>query len=122
MNEDDMTCTRVCLYAQLLPKIREAARKHGWAIGVHGSCVRDLDLMAMPWIEEAAEVEVLLKAICEAAGGFVPMVEVHEMTWEAAAKDPQTNKPHGRRSYNICFGGYPFIDLAVMPKRKEIPD
>lgn len=30
------------------------------------------------------------------------------------SKEP-TIQPHGRLSWNICWGGNPFIDLSVMP-------
>lgn len=41
------------------------ARRHGYAIGVHGSMSRDLDLIAVPWVESASSPDELLKEICE---------------------------------------------------------
>ena len=38
---------------KIITKIRQIARKHGWAIGVHGSLKRDIDLIAVPWTWEA---------------------------------------------------------------------
>ncbi len=35
-------------------RIREIARSLGWSVGIHGSMVRDIDLIAVPWTKEAA--------------------------------------------------------------------
>lgn len=36
-----------------IEKIRKVARRHGWAIGVHGSLKRDIDLIGTPWTFQA---------------------------------------------------------------------
>lgn len=105
----------VCIYAQVAPRIRERAYALGYAIALHGSMRRDLDLVAIPWIEEAADPAELVKAITEEVEGFVPRASL-EGGW--SVPEP-TKKPHGRMVWNICWGGAPFIDLSVMP-RKEV--
>lgn len=45
---------------------RETARPMGWAIGTHGSLVRDLDLIAVPWRDDAAPIPNLIEAIAAA--------------------------------------------------------
>ena len=45
------------------PKIREVAAACGWAVAVHGSAVNDLDLMAMPWVEEHTTADNLAECI-----------------------------------------------------------
>ena len=100
----------VCIYAQLLPKIRKAGKALGYAIAIHGSMQRDLDLLAVPWTEEAHPAEELVAAVAEAVRGYViGSVE------DRGTIDTPTLQPHGRRSRNICWGGRPFIDLSVMP-------
>lgn len=59
----------VCIYAQILPKIRGAAKELGYA-AIHGSMQRDFDLLAVPWVEEAAPAETLVAAIAEAVHGY----------------------------------------------------
>ena len=54
-----------------LPSIRTVARVLGFAIGVHGSLRRDLDLIAVPWREGHATKDALAKAIQYAACGLV---------------------------------------------------
>ena len=104
-----------------LPAIREAARAHGYAIGVHGSMRRDLDLIAAPWRDGAADAETLAHAVAKAACG------IHRngaYNWE--------QKPVGRiaTSLPICWvdngvDGAGHIDLSVVPQpltRPAVPE
>ncbi len=110
--------TLVCIYAQLLPKIREAAKPLGYAIAIHGTMSRDFDLLAVPWIEEAAEPADLVKMIAEAVGGYV-IGDTDKRTAEGHVSEEPTQRPHGRMSWNICWGGKVFIDLSVMPLTRQ---
>jgi|SRR5690606_29697750 len=90
-------------YAWMIPYITRIARRHGYAIGVHGSMSRDLDLIAVPWVEDANEPEELIGEIARLTGGGI-VSDVKE-------------SPHGRRSWNITFNGaWHFLDISVMPK------
>lgn len=108
-------------YESILPAIREAARKCGFAIGVHGSMRRDLDLIAVPWIptpnvddsQILARPSTLAIAIQEAACGIAYTPDA--IKWE--------KKPHGRiaTSLPVCWINWPdakdgtgHIDLSVM--------
>ncbi len=102
----------VCIYAQLLPRIREAAKSLGYAIAIHGTMFRDLDLLAVPWVEDAAPAEELVEVVRDAVGGYV----IGERLDKGQISDEPTRQPHGRKSWNICWGGRPFIDLSVMPR------
>ncbi len=95
---------RPVAYMCHLPRIASKAREFGYAITVHGSLQRDLDLVAIPWSDNATEIEPLLQAICETTGGF--MLE-HQ---------GDTQKPHGRKAYVIQLGAGLYIDLSIMPK------
>jgi hypothetical protein len=101
----------VCIYAQLLPKIREAAKGLGYAIAIHGSFRRDLDLLAAPWTENAEPAERLVEAVATAVSGYV----VGDVSARGSIEEP-TLQPHGRKSWNICWGGKPMIDLSIMPR------
>ena len=61
----------MCIYAQLLPRIRAVGKQLGYAIAIHGSMQRDFDLLATPWVPEAASAEELVAAIAVEVGGFV---------------------------------------------------
>lgn len=112
------------LYDEMLMRARGYARDHGYALAVHGSQMRDLDLIAVPWTAEASAPEVLVEAIRKAVNG----------TYSAgsqAGNDVVTHQPHGRLSWAIhledidpglrdaLVGGKvpfrPYIDLSVMP-------
>ena len=95
-------------YKRILPIIREVARKHGYAIGVHGSMQRDLDLIAAPWEEWADDHETLMDAIQLAVSGRVKCMEDR--------LQPDTDKAHGRKSYTLYIGTKAYIDLSIMPK------
>jgi hypothetical protein len=81
-------------YRSVLPAIREAARALGYAIGVHGSMRRDLDLIAVPWTEDAADRDTLARAIHRAACGL-----------ENGGADHWEQKPCGRvaTALPICW-------------------
>lgn len=107
----------VCIYAQILPKIRAAAKDLGYAIAIHGTMARDFDLVAIPWTEQAADPAALVKMIAETVGGYV----IGALRAHGCVDESPTVKPHGRRSWNICWGGNPFIDLSVMPRIDDTP-
>ena len=88
-------------YRNCLPKLTEVAREHGYAIGVHGSLRRDLDIIAVPWIVEFSKAELLAKALQIAASGSWGSWKINF-------------KPHGRVCYSLFIGTGAYIDLSVM--------
>jgi hypothetical protein len=87
-------------YPALVAKIRPVARACGYAVAVHGSEARDLDIISVPWTEEAVPAAQLVAQIA------------------AAVESPQVSGPKplpwGRQGYVICVPGS-YIDLAVWP-------
>ncbi len=100
-------CTWDChaLYFRMIGRLRDRARELGYALGVHGSLARDLDLIACPWTETASSPEDLAEALRAKVGGVLGS-KGHE-------------RPHGRRIFVIHLGGGPYIDLSVMPRTEE---
>jgi len=91
--------------------LREIASDYGYALTLHGSMTRDLDLVAIPWSEEVKPVEEMLKKFQESVGFLdeSPTFEDYEL------------KPHGRRAYHVIMGtGY--ADISVMPCSKKSED
>jgi hypothetical protein len=76
-------------YLSRLDAIREAARECGYAIGLHGSLRRDLDLIAVPWVKDHADHNALARSVQYAACGFM----MEKYTWE--------QKP--ARRIAVCF-------------------
>lgn len=105
-------------YASILPQIRKAARDLGYAVAVHGSMRRDLDLVAVPWIEKHANEQELCAAIHLAACGL----KQHNY-------DIRGDKPLGRRCimFPICWLDYSgakdgsgHIDLSICKPTEPI--
>lgn len=96
------------LYCAMWPGLVARARELGYALLIHGSLSRDLDLLAVPWTEEAVLEEDLVEALrakCDA------WVSVH-----ATRPTGAVAKPHGRRAWSLMLNGHAFIDLSVMPR------
>lgn len=104
----------VCIYSQLLPRIREVGKELGYAIAIHGTMSRDFDLLAVPWVDGAASAESLVSMIAQEVGGYVIGDAGGKMSPGEVMPNP-TVQPHGRKSWNIVWGGHAFIDLSVMP-------
>jgi len=100
---------RALLYAALIPELQHLGKLFGYAICFHGSLSTDLDLVAIPWIEQAKPPEDLLNAICAYVGGKL-------------VGSPSI-KPHGRMAWSIYdisneYGGLaPYIDISILPMK-----
>jgi len=95
-------------YMALYPRMVGAARNLGYALAVHGSLIRDCDLVAIPWTEEAAREIDLIRALLEVSGGHLSQYSFP--SW----------KPHGRRAWSIYLGGGPYIDVSIMPRLSKV--
>ena len=94
------------VYCALYPGLAEIARAHGYALSVHGSMNRDMDLVCIPWADEVSEPQVVVDAICSRYA----IKPVHEGF---------IHKNHGRicMLISIEFGSCA-IDLSFMPAIK----
>lgn len=94
------------VYCALYPGLAEIARKHGYALAVHGSMARDFDLICVPWIDEPAEPTVVVD-------------EIQNTFYTRAVGGPPSNREHGRVVYSLAIGfGECFLDLSFMPRIK----
>ena len=98
----------VHIYPVAILAAREAARACGYALAVHGSERRDLDLIAVPWVKEACHPDELLRSIMLA-------VDAPEQNTKPA------EMPNGRIAHTIVFPGGSYIDLAIMPRAEICP-
>ena len=122
-------------YGNIYNRIAELGYENGYCLALHGSVATDMDIVAVPWIEDAIEPYELLKKIVNL---FYEGASVKGNSGEeyGSRKDwmnkefPETDedlyslKPHGRKAYtiylgdpysNICY----YIDLSIMPKIKK---
>lgn len=100
-------------YARIFTIARCIAWSQGYALVMHGSFTRDLDLLAVPWTERATDAEHLVQRI---AG---TLTELDLLVKNPEAPSQATAKPHGRLAWTMTFktfGDPRFIDLSVMPR------
>lgn len=97
-------------YTSLIPQIRAIAKECGYAIAIHGSLRRDMDIMAMPWIKEAKAPETLAINIMKSILGHSYMREYFKRHKYDA------KKPHGRMNFCIPCERNGWIDMSVMPR------
>ena len=89
--------------------IRWACVRSGYALAVHGTRDRDLDLLAVPWASDAETIARLLARIVEA---------------DFIHSEPE-KKPHGRIAYTLHRSGgrrdygADYIDLSIMPRQPK---
>lgn len=83
------------------------AFSYGYALAIHGSVMRDLDVVAVPWTEDASEPQELVDAFAKAIA-FLHVDEKPEV------------KLHGRMVWTLAFPGTCFVDLSIMPKSEGV--
>lgn len=120
--------TRAPFFASMYHGLCETARKHGYALAIHGTVTRDLDLIAVPWIDEAVPAEILKDALMEHIGAcdYEGLLKrqlsdenlVRQVLERENSKDAggATAKPHGRRAWNLYLDHGAKVDLSVMPR------
>ncbi|MDR7331727.1 hypothetical protein [Roseateles asaccharophilus] len=94
----------------IYPELAAKARELGYALALHGSLQRDLDLIAVPWTDAAVEPLTLVKALCEC----FDVAPNHDLTKPEA-------KPHGRLGWSIPLWWGAYLDLAVLPRVHQLP-
>jgi hypothetical protein len=91
------------MYACIYPEVAEICRAHGYALAAHGSLAADFDVIAIPWIANAADPDVMVDAI-------TTRFSIKRTTdWE--------QKEHGRCAITLSFSfGTCRFDFSVMPR------
>jgi hypothetical protein len=89
-------------YCALYPELAEIARKHGYALAIHGSMARDFDLICIPWVDAPS----------------TPGAVIDEITDTFAIRRIGTLTPmkQGRVAQTLSVGfGECALDLSFMP-------
>ena len=96
------------VYVAIYPELAEVARKHGYALAIHGSISRDFDLICIPWIENPSVPESVVKDM--------------EKQFSISSAGMPTEHEHGRIVYSMCISfGDCFVDLSFMPTKEHQP-
>lgn len=99
----------------ILPPMRRAATEAGYALTVHGSLNRDIDLVAVAWREHNVWTpDALADALVGAVRGVTGRCNRNGRDWTA--------KPHGRVACTLlvwCGQNTADLDLSVVPAALE---
>lgn len=94
--------------------LAKRAMELGYALAVHGTMARDLDLVAVPWFDDSKPEEDLVEALRDQVSGEIVEHPSPDVERQGAIR------PHGRRVWSIQLGGGPYIDLSVMPRNAAL--
>ncbi|MCK5606336.1 hypothetical protein KAR91_30830 [Candidatus Pacearchaeota archaeon] len=104
-------------YALVYHGMATVARKQGYALAIHGSMLTDLDVVAIPWTDEAVDEITLLNELKRYLG-------LMDLLSEDLKNDKIFGaelKPHGRIAWKIIADPCGSVDLSIMPRKlKEI--
>lgn len=89
----------------IYPMLAEEAQKNGYALALHGSLQRDLDLIAIPWRKDAVDPFTLVRLL----GEIFDIEPNHPL-------DKPERKPHGRLSWSLPLWWGAYLDLSIMPR------
>lgn len=107
-------------YAICFSGLQEIAKLKGYNLVIHGSMNRDMDLVAIPWVDDCSTHVELLGEFCEYLGVPKPYRPINE------AEYMYSRLGGGRHSYVINlnrgskFNGYLdaqyYLDISITPK------
>jgi hypothetical protein len=97
----------IAVHAAILPRLVQVGVDCGYAIAAHGSLRRDLDIIAVPWVEWTVPANDLINELAKVCNGRIT--------------DKPLKHPHGRLSFQIHLGEIkqgpynsdPYIDISV---------
>lgn len=117
-------------YAVIYQKLCRVALRRGWALAIHGTVQRDLDLVLIPWTEDADSVDHVVEDIrLFVEGTYTDKARKRaEKKRLGDATRPKyglahfyaTEKPHGRKVISIYIGysAY-YLDISIMPTQPK---
>jgi len=119
--------TRAPFYASIYHGLASEARKLGYCLAIHGTVTADLDVIAIPWVEDAVAADTLKDALMKHIGacGYEELLRRDGLSDDHArqiasrseyAKADHEKKPHGRLAWNLYMAGGARVDLSVMPR------
>jgi len=101
--------TRAPVYVVLFTGLTDIARARGYALAAHGSMQNDMDLVAIPWTEEAVSAQELVDRLIE-------YLTIFAMCEGGVKVFGPEQKPHGRIAWVLSMGYGAQLDISVMPR------
>lgn len=102
--------TRAVFFAVMFAQFREKALDLGYTLALHGTMANDMDLLAVPWVEDAKSPEELVSAMIDCLGGTI---------WGEYVFKECAVRPHGRIVYTLPIMGDIYIDLSIMKRHEK---
>lgn len=105
-------------YHVLIRPLRHVAERCGYALAVHGSLRRDIDLVACPWRDSAIDAGSLVEHLRKTAEVIIGFC--HERKADVGRQPDK--KPCGRLAWSFYLrhdDEPPYLDISVMPKVEE---
>lgn len=93
---------RAAFYACMWDDFRQAAMNKGWALALHGSLSSDMDIMAMPWVENASPVWDLVFALKKCFDN------------PKAIDVTETDMPNNRRVFTLSIWSDFYLDINII--------
>ena len=104
--EHVVTNGRAVFYAAMWEDFRQAALDKGWALGLHGSLSNDMDIMAMPWVENAKPIMEMIQSLEDC------LTKPDEELWIPTTMS--TDKPNGRVVYTVHIFADFYLDINTI--------
>ena len=105
-NRESVTTNgRAAFYACMWDDFRQAAMDCGWALALHGSLASDIDIMAMPWTENATSADDMIKYMigkCFCGNKITEFIKT------------KGKKPNNRVVYTISIWADFYLDINVI--------
>ena len=96
---------KAAFYASIYDDLRNSAMNCGWALGLHGSLSSDMDIMAMPWTEDAKPVKEMIQSLSDCFTEN-PFKDMHTI--------PHYDKPNNRVVYTMSIWKDFYLDINVI--------
>lgn len=102
LKHEDRPAERTSYDDKCIHTMREAVAQLGWSLAVHGSLVRDIDLVAVPWTDDCEPQLAVFNAFLNY--GYVLFGQI-------------AFRAHGRMAATLSGPAAKVIDLSVFPLR-----
>lgn len=103
---------RAVFFAAMWEDLKSAAISHGWALGLHGSLVNDMDIMAMAWDEHASTPEAMIEQLCICFSESSEIMNKMRVT---------TDMPNNRVVYTLPIWADFYLDINVISSQFTRP-
>ena len=101
-----VTCNgRPAFYACMWEDIRQCAMDCGWAVSLHGSLASDMDIMAMPWVDNAVAFKEMVDRVSKLFKDNY-LSSQYTITY--------SEKPHGRVVATIPIWADFYLDISTI--------